>query len=115
MKQVRTRKAVDKRIFQLHAAACKTLASAKRLEILNLLRDGELTVSEIVNAMKISKANVSQHLAIMRGAGILETRRAGLNVFYRIENPKVTRACELMREVLLENHSRTGKTLRNGK
>jgi len=104
---------MDRTLFHLHAEVCKALANAKRLEILNLLRGGEMTVGDVVKHMRVSKANVSQHLAVMRRAGIVESRRDGANVYYRVSNPKVTRACELMREVLMEHHTRTEKILRH--
>jgi ArsR family transcriptional regulator len=100
-------------LFQLHAQVCRTLANAKRLEILDILRAQELSVSEIVRRMMIPKANVSQHLAVMRMAGSVKTRRCGLNIYYRITSPKVIKACDLMREVLLEQHSRTAKVLKS--
>ncbi|HLE31886.1 MAG TPA: metalloregulator ArsR/SmtB family transcription factor [Bacteroidota bacterium] len=104
---------MNNEIFRLHADVCKTLSHAKRLEILSILRDGEVSAGEIVRLMRISKANVSQHLSIMRKAGILITRREGANVYYRISNGKVTKACDLMREVLIEHHSQKNKILKN--
>jgi len=98
-------------IFLLHAEVCKTLSHPKRLQILDILRENEMSAGDIVKKMRISKANVSQHLAVMRNAGILEARREGVNVYYRISSPKVIQACELMREVLLEHHNRRGKLL----
>jgi len=106
---------MNKNIFKLHAEVCKTLANPKRLEILNILRDQEMTVGEIVKQMKISKANVSQHLAIMRTAGILDAERQGVNIVYRIGNQKVIRACDLMREVLMERHTQNEKILKGRK
>ena len=103
----------DKSLFELHADVCKTLANPKRLEILNLLRDGELNVSDLVTRTGLQKANISQHLSVMRAQGILETRREGLNVFYKISNSKVTKACDLMREVLLQHISRNHTILKN--
>ncbi len=93
-----------KTLFRLHAEVCKTLSNPKRLEILTFLREEELSAGEIVSKMQIPKANVSQHLALMRNAGILETRREGVNIFYRISNPKVMMAYDLMCEVLIEHH-----------
>ena len=89
-------------IFDLHADVCKTLASPARLKIIAALRERELTVGEIVAAVGARKANVSQHLAVMRQRGIVRARRQGLNVYYRLTSPKIIQACELMREVLLE-------------
>jgi len=93
---------MDKKIYELHADVCKTLANAKRLEILNALRDKEMTVSELTEKVGALKANISQHLAVMRQKGILGSRRDGVNIFYRIANPKVIQACDIMREVLFE-------------
>ena len=106
---------MDNEIFRLHAEVCKTLSHAKRLEILSILREGEVIAGEIVDRMQIPKANVSQHLTLMRNAGILEARRDGVNIYYRVSSPKVIQACELMREVLLEHHDRKGKLLKEAR
>jgi ArsR family transcriptional regulator, virulence genes transcriptional regulator len=92
----------DRQLYELHAAICQTLANPKRLEIIDRLRDGEMPVSELAEAMGISQASLSQHLAVMRQKGIVTTRRAGLNIYYRLSNPKIIKACDLMRQVLLE-------------
>ena len=92
----------NKTLFELQSEVCKTLASPKRLEILNALKEGEKTVTELVDILGVPKANVSQHLAVMRHKGILRTRREGVNIFYSVANAKVIQACILMREVLTE-------------
>lgn len=92
----------QKTLFELQAEVCKTLASPKRLEILSVLKDGEKSVSELVNLLGVPKANVSQHLAVMRHKGILKSRREGVNIYYSLANPKVIKACTLMKEVLTE-------------
>ena len=92
----------EKKIYELHASICKTLANPKRLQILNLLRNEEMTVNELASLMEIREANVSQQLSVMRQKGILVSRREGVNIYYRIANPKVIKACDIMREVLLE-------------
>lgn len=101
----------DKSIFEMQAEICKTLTNPKRIEILNTLRSEEKTVTELVNALGASKANVSQHLAVMRHKGILATRRDGVNIYYRVANPKVIEACALMKEVLFEQHVAKKKTV----
>lgn len=93
---------MNKKLYEIHAEICKTLGNAKRIEILNALQDSELTVGELADILGISPANVSQHLSVMRQKGILISRREGVNIYYRISNPKVSKACTLMREVLLE-------------
>ena len=93
----------DRNLYKLHASICHTLANPKRLEIIDKLRVGELSVTELVEALEISQSNLSQHLSVMRQRGIVTTRREGLKVFYRLSNSKITQACDLMRQVLLEN------------
>jgi ArsR family transcriptional regulator len=101
----------DKSLYEMQAEICKTLTNPKRIEILNVLKNEEKTVTELVTALGVSKANVSQHLAVMRHKGILTTRRVGVNIFYRVANPKVIDACALMKEVLFEQHMAKKKML----
>ena len=89
-------------LFDLHADVCKALSSPARLRIIDALRVGELSAGEICVAVGARKANVSQHLAVMRERGIVAARRSGTNVYYRLTNPKVVQAFQLMREVLVE-------------
>ena len=89
-------------IYQMHAEVCKTLASARRIEIIDRLRDGKMLAGDLARVMGISKANLSQHLSIMRRNGIVNARREGAHMHYRISSRKVVKACQLMREVLLE-------------
>ncbi|MEW6674930.1 MAG: metalloregulator ArsR/SmtB family transcription factor [Nitrospirota bacterium] len=100
---------MKKHIFNLQADICKTLGNPKRLEIIDALCDGELTVTELVERLGIPKANVSQHLAILRSKRLVVTRREGLNIYYSIANPKIIKACGMMREVLFEQLEEGGK------
>ena len=104
----------DRQLYKLHASICHTLANPKRLEIIDKLRSRELSVTQLVRALEISQGNLSQHLAIMRQRGIVTTRREGLNVYYRLSSPKIIRACDLMRQVLLE-HLEGGANVVRGK
>ncbi|MBI2185430.1 MAG: helix-turn-helix transcriptional regulator [Thaumarchaeota archaeon] len=90
------------RISELHAEICRTLGSAARIDILNALRDGEKTVGELTEALGLRQANISQHLAVLRQRRVVATRKEGTNIYYRVSNPKIIQACELMRQVLLE-------------
>lgn len=102
----------DKNIFELQAEVCKAIANPKRLEIISVLKDSdELTVSQLVDALHIPKANVSQHLSIMRNKGILTCRKDGTNSYYRIAHKEVVQACVLMRAVLMANLKNNGRIL----
>ncbi len=94
--------AEDQDIFELHADICKTLANPLRLRILSELQQGEHTVNSLSNNLKVRQANVSQHLSVLRHQGVVSIRKDGPNVYYKISNPKITKACNLMREVLIE-------------
>ncbi len=96
-------------IYELHADICKIFSNAKRLEIINTLKDKEMSASELIGKIGLSKANLSQHMSILKSKGVILTRREGVNIYYRIANPKIIQACHLMREVLLEQFQEKGK------
>ena len=91
-----------KELFKMQAKVCKTLASPVRMEIIYALKEGERSVTELVEATGLAKANISQHLAVLKNAEMVRSRREGVNIFYSIANPKIVKACGLMREVLME-------------
>jgi len=91
-----------KKIYEAHAEICKTLANPKRLEILFALSHKERTVNELSKITKIRKSNISQHLAILKLHSVVTARRTGRNIFYKVSSPKIIRACNLMREVLID-------------
>ncbi len=93
---------MQKELFKLQSEICKTLSNPKRLEIIYVLKDGEKSAGEITAEMGIAKANVSQHLSVLKSCGVVKSRREGVNIHYSITNPKIIRACALMREVLME-------------
>ena len=88
--------------YELHANLCSIFSSPRRLEIIDVLTDKELTVSAILDSMSISKTNLSQHLTLMKDRGIVQTRRDGQHIYYSITNKKIIRAYKLMGEVLRE-------------
>jgi DNA-binding transcriptional ArsR family regulator len=76
------------------AERLQLLADSTRLRILNALRDGELSVVEIVAAVGASQPNVSRHLALMLRAGIVSRRANGRQAHYRVVDPFVDQICE---------------------
>ncbi len=92
----------EEALFELHARICSTLSSPRRLMILSVLRDGEKTVSELVEALGVPQGTVSRHLAMMRSQGVVSARREGQSVYYQIANPKIIAAYDLMHEFTLE-------------
>ncbi len=94
-----------KDFYLLHSDVCKTLANPKRQEILDCLRQNDMTVNEMVKKTGISQANLSQHLAILRAKGIVATERKGINVYYSLANSKIIQAFDLISEVLRDSLS----------
>lgn len=92
----------DSDFYCLHSDLCKTLANPKRQMILNALRDGEVSVSEIQERTGISQATLSQHLSILRSHGVVRARRDGNRTYYTITNPKLIQAFDLITEVMQE-------------
>lgn len=86
--------------YELHASVCKGLADPKRLLILDALRDGEKSVSEICTLTELPQSNVSQHLAVMRNKGLVVSRREGQWVYYAVSSEKINQALDLLLEVM---------------
>lgn len=99
----------DTEIFELHADFCKTIASSKRLMIVELLAKREMNVTEIAQALNIRHSNVSQHLRVMRSKYIVETRKEGQTVYYRLTNSKLPRVCAEIRTILLDGMAMRGR------
>lgn len=78
------------------AAMLKLLANPQRLVLLCRLREGEASVTELIDLCGLSQSSVSQHLAKMREGGILQTRRDAQTIYYRLENPQVEALMEFM-------------------
>jgi ArsR family transcriptional regulator, virulence genes transcriptional regulator len=74
--------------------------------ILNVLRDGERSVTDVVSDLGIGQANVSQHLALLRQRGLVRSRRQGASIYYSLSTPKIMQACDLVRDLLLEQLER---------
>jgi len=85
--------------YRRNAEIYKILANPKRLEILNLLREQELSVEQLIKALGASKANVSQHLALLRHAKLVTVRREGLSGFYSIVDPRIVEPCRILHEL----------------
>jgi DNA-binding transcriptional ArsR family regulator len=81
-------------LFEPVAERLRLLADATRLRILNALRNGELSVVEVVGAVGASQPNVSRHLALLLRAGIVTRRPEGRQVRYRIVDPFIDEICD---------------------
>ena len=90
------------KLFELETKVLRALANPRRLEIIHLIRDQELRVGEIFSMLDLPQANVSQHLMVLRQAGLVTTRRVGQQVMYRLAHPNLINASDLLRQMLAE-------------
>jgi YHS domain-containing protein/DNA-binding transcriptional ArsR family regulator len=93
---------ISSQIFVKHAQVLQAMAHPKRLEIINLLRDKELSVSAIQDMLALKQAYLSQHLMVLRKAGVLKTTKKGKEVLYQLKYPQLTQASDAIREILIE-------------
>lgn len=91
---------LDDRVYEMEVRICKAFANATRLRMLDLLSKDELTVSDIQAKLGLPAPNVSQHLTILKAAGVVTTRREGKQIFCKLTMPEVSQACSLIRGVL---------------
>ena len=90
----------DRELYRLHAEICKVLTDPKRLMLLDALRGGERSVGELAIAIGVALPNASQHLAVLRSAGLVETRRSGQTVQYWLSEPAIVEACDVIRRIV---------------
>ena len=100
-----------KELYKLHAEICKVFSNSTRLEILNLLGDKNMSVTELIYKTRLSQANVSQHLSIMKSKGIVVSERDGKMIYYKLLNPKIIKAFDIIRDVLSEGLEKNRKIL----
>lgn len=98
--RARNSRSVDEQVFERQANICKAFANPTRLRLLDMLGRGEQAVSDLQAELGISKANLSQHLTILRSAGVIVTHREGKQVFCDLSMQEVKQACQLIRNVL---------------
>jgi ArsR family transcriptional regulator len=89
------------RIFK--AEFFKALSHPARIKILELLRDGELSVTELQDHLEIESSGVSQHLSVLRHKGIVESRKAGTSVYYRVRDAEIYNLLDVARRIFT-NH-----------
>ena len=89
-------------VLKLQAELCKSLADPKRLQIVQELRDGEKSVTELAGILGLKQSNTSQHLAIFRRIGIVTSRKDGNAVYYRLSNASIAQACDMVHEIIAD-------------
>ncbi|MBI3484553.1 MAG: helix-turn-helix transcriptional regulator [Acidobacteria bacterium] len=102
-------------LYRMQAGICRVLAHPRRLHILDLLAGGEKSSQQLERELGISKMNLSQHLALMKHAGLVESRTEGRAALHRLALREIKDACGMIRSVLaarLERGSQLARSLR---
>jgi DNA-binding transcriptional ArsR family regulator len=94
--------------YRMHADVCKVLTDPKRLMLLDALRVDEHSVGELAEAIGVTLPNASQHLAVLRGAGLVDSRRAGTTVLYRLAEPAIIDACDVIHAIVERRQASRG-------
>jgi len=97
----------DHELYRIKADFCKTLTDPTRQMMITELRSGEKTVGEIAEALEIIQSMASHHLVILRGKGVVEARRDGVNIYYRLVNPKIGEACDMVHDILMNQMAKS--------
>jgi DNA-binding transcriptional ArsR family regulator len=100
MKHINETNTALQKIFKMQCEICKALGHIHRLAIVNQLDNKEKAAADLIAEMGISKVNLSKHMALLTHAGIVETRREGRSIYYRLTDPEIHRACSIMRSIL---------------
>jgi ArsR family transcriptional regulator len=99
----------DLELYRMQAEIAKVLANPVRLRILTLIGDREVANGALLADLGVSRANLSQHLALLRRAGVLAVRREGIHVYYRLTFPEIKDLCASMREILAKHLTESGR------
>ena len=87
-------------LYRMQAQFCGVLGHPRRFQILDLLAQGEKSNAELLLALGASRANLAQHLALMKQAGMVVSRRQGRQTFHRLAFPEIAELCRGMRRIL---------------
>ena len=96
----------DRDVYRIHAEICQALTHSVRLEIIDHLRLGEKTVSELVDEMEMPQSSISRHLRLMRTKGVVRARRDGPNVYYALSDEKVVQAYDLIHQFVIDHYAK---------
>ncbi|MBI4269703.1 MAG: hypothetical protein A3F92_14600 [Candidatus Rokubacteria bacterium RIFCSPLOWO2_12_FULL_71_22] len=99
----------DLELYRMQAEIAKVLGNPVRLRVLNVIGDREVAYGALLDDLGVSKANLSQHLAILRKAGVVSVRRDGVHVYYRLTFPEIRDLCATMRDVLAQHLRANGR------
>lgn len=102
---------MEERILELKAEVLKVLAQPTRLKILELLRNGERCICEIVPAINGEQSNISRHISLMQKSHLVTTRKDGVKVMVKVRDPKIFEILDGVSLLLKKQIQETGKLI----
>ena len=102
---------MEERVLELKAEILKALAQPTRLKILELLREGEKCICEIVPAINGEQSNISRHISLMQKSRLVDTRKDGVKVMVKVRDPKVFEILDTISLLLKKQIVETGKLI----
>jgi DNA-binding transcriptional ArsR family regulator len=96
----------DDRVYRLQAAVCRAMGHPVRMKVLDLLREGEECVCRLAPRAGVTESNLSQLLAALRRVGIVDTRREGHSIYYRVRDARIFQVIDRMRTMLADQLAR---------
>ncbi len=94
------RRDVEDELFERQVLICKAFANSTRLRMLDLLGEKDWAAGALQKVLGVSKANLSQHVTVLKSAGVIIRRKKGREVFFSLAMPEVKQACHLIQHVL---------------
>jgi len=105
---------MSKAIYRLHAEIFKVLSNTLRHEIFHRLAEREMTVSELEEACGAKKSNISQHLSLLSAYRLVDSRKEGKNVYFKVAYPELAQACQLIDQILKDQLKKDFNLLEGG-
>lgn len=102
---------MEERVLELKAEILKVLAQPTRLKILELLRNGEKCICEIVPAIRGEQSNISRHISLMQKSHLVTTRKDGVKVMVKVRDPKIFEILDSVSLLLKKQIQETGKLI----
>ena len=102
---------INMEVYEMQANICHALSHPIRLYILDLLSHEEMSSSQLLEKLEIPKANLSQHLSVLKDAGVLKARKEGAFQFLSLAIPKIKDACQLVRGILIDRINEDQKNM----
>ncbi len=104
---------MEKRVLELKADILKALAQPTRLKILELLRDGERCICEIIPAINGEQSNISRHISLMQKSRLVTTRKDGVKVMVKVSDPRVFEILDSINIILRKQMSEQSRLIKS--